>query len=155
MKVRPANDGDIRFVFANCREHNRRELTAARWTDDPASVAEDVIGMRAAARCLDCYAADDGEAVAIFALFEIGPGLGMLAIVMTDRWPEIAFASAYAFKEAQQEAFAGFRRVECTVIAGGDHRWLARYGFETEGLARRRGKHGEDFIHYAWVSPAG
>lgn len=155
MKIRPACDHDIRFVFAHLREHNLREVTACRWSDDPQDVAAEVIRARSIARYLDSYCCDDTEPAAIFALFEVGPGLGALAIVMTDRWPEIAFPAAYRFKEVQAEAFEDFRRVECDVLAGGDHRWLARYGFQIEGFARARGKNGEDFIRYAWVRPAG
>lgn len=158
MIVRTATAADVVGVVLNLREADAREVYAGRFDGDPFSLVEDIEARRPFSISLQALCEDDGEPVALLGVWIAGPGLGEALMLATDDWPSIA-AAAHRYVLRRFLPFVcvpNLRRMQCRCWAGHTvaRRWLARLGFVEEGIARRLGKGGEDFIHCAWFPPA-
>ena len=157
MIVRKATAADVAWVVANMREVDRREIFAARWSDDEADLIADIEASRAMMIRLDALCGEAGEAVALVGVWLASPGVGQALMFATDGWAAIApLAHRYVVRRFLPLAVApNVRRLECRAWVGHaqSRAWLARLGFVEEGLCRALGKRGEDFIQFAWFPP--
>lgn len=159
MLVRAATDADIAWIVANMRELDRREVYAARWTDDDADLIEDLKASRAMMIRLEALCSAAGEPVALLGVWLASPGAGTALMIATDDWPSIAPAAHrhVVTRFLPLVCAPNLRRLECRAWSGHavSRAWLARLGFVEEGLCRQLGKGGEDFVQLAWFPRGG
>ncbi len=157
MMVRFASAADLVTICGNLRPADAAELVASNFESDPVE-----IGLRLASGLDNAVlrltlAANDGDAVAFIGFWLIAPGVGSAMMVATPRFREIAVAAHRFCKQTVMDKSCGstFRRVECRAMAAHtlSRAWLARLGFAEEGILRRVGRGGEDFVQMAWLNP--
>lgn len=101
----------------------------------------------------------DGERPAcIGGLANAGPGNMMAWMVGTNDMPRVAgWAWRFAMRRLVPAAFSnGIQRVQCLVIEGNDIavRYAVKFGFEFEGVMRRLGRSGANFLSYSLINEA-
>jgi hypothetical protein len=158
MIVVEAGAEHIRHVCQNLRPHCRAELLATRWHDEPAKIAVEILALKAIR--LACFAFltdDDATPAAIAGAWLTGPRTAGVLVASTPQWLTVAPA-VYRFIAKQAIPFVLMPNVavaETAVMVSeqDDRRWLGRLGFHDVGAPLPRGKHGELFVHVAWVNP--
>lgn len=154
--IRETTEEDIRHVVENMRAADAEEHFACRLSEDRALLARELILARTIAIKSYAICTDDGMPASILTAYLIGPRLGALHRVSTDRWPAVAReAFRFGTKVFVPCVLApNLRRAECSILA--KHRAagliLRKLGFVEEGLRCRRGKNGEDYLDFAWLN---
>lgn len=156
--VRPATDDDIRYVAAHMREIDAAEQFATRFPcdDERTALAADIIAAQGRAIQSFCFVGPDGNPAAILSAYLSSPGVARLHRVSTEQW-DIVSIEVFRFgitKFMPAVKAAGIRRAECSILAIHDcaAAMLRRLGFAFEGTAWGRGRGGENFQNFAWVS---
>lgn len=158
MMIRSATPDDIRHVALRLRAADAEEQFACRFDDDPEKLAADLVMLAPHALASTAFCLENGQPATILTCWLIAPGLGRLHRISTGEWPAVARAVFRYGVTAFVPAVMGLhlRRAECAVLARHQEARaiLRRLGFVEEGVAFRRGKHGEDFVNFGWVNPA-
>lgn len=158
MIVRPALPGDVDHIVRNMRPMDRREIYAARFTDNDADLVADLLASEPWAICFQTLADNQGAPVALIGIWLGHPGTGFINMLATDAWPSIArHAHRYIARTILRDVAAkALHRLECKPMASNfrTRDWLKRLGFVEEGTASRYGYAGStDFVHCAWLKP--
>jgi len=143
---------DLAYVLNNLREWDRREIAAVSWSDNP----QDWIDAHQSDDAPFSFMAysDTGRPVAAIGAAEMFPGLWSPWAFGTDEFGSIGLGLTRfvrnQFIPALEEL--GFRRAEVLSMEGHDqsHRWLTACGGVQEGIFRRYGKNGENFVQFVW-----
>lgn len=152
MKLSELNYPDVLYVAENMREWDKREIYASRFTDDPHDLAEST--------CLTggisfIVKTDDGEPVVVFGAIPIGPTFWNAWMFCTDKFDSVAIELYKYIKRVVIPGIlsTGAVRAECRSMVGHSdaHRWLESLGFKYEGRNVMLGKHGEDFLLFAFT----
>jgi hypothetical protein len=157
MIVRDATRIDIETVVRAMRAEDAREVYAARFTDDPEHLIDELDEGRK--YCLGFLALCAGEfdPIGLLGARLRSPNVASVAMIATDRWPEIAFAATRFSIRYAIPAYLGsnVHRAQCECWEGNEvsKKWLEALGFTVEGTLRALGKNGEDFIQYSWLNP--
>jgi hypothetical protein len=157
MIVVEAGAEHIRHVCKNLRPHCRAELLATRWHDEPAEIAVEIMALKAIRLACFAFLTDDATPAAIAGAWLTGPMTAGVLVCSTPQWLTVAPA-VYRFIAKQAIPFVLMPNVAVAetavmVSAEDDRRWLGRLGFHDVGAPLPRGKHGELFVHVAWVNP--
>lgn len=151
------SDPRLEAILDDLRDSQRVEVTAQRWSDDPASLGPDYVRLVAAGGAI-ILVGEDGAPGAALSLLEVSPGVAQLGMIATRAWERGVPRSLWKWLARSFIPHwldnAGVRRAEIEVIAGSDVRWLERLGFEVWGRRVAAGKRGEDFLCLARLAPA-
>jgi hypothetical protein len=152
MKLEEITLDRVRHVTENMRAKDREEIYATRWADDSEDLAQSVIACRPMGFVA---AADDGEAVAVFGVHQMWPGVYSVFMFATDRWQDVSLSvTKFALRIMIPSVMSdGFVRAECRSLSTHDqaHRWLEMLGAYKESEHRCYGKNGETFFTYSWT----
>lgn len=156
MNVRPASPADIAAVVAHMREADRFEVMNARFSSNPADVAEEL--QAAMPMTIALYSLGlDTTPIALMGAWLVAPRVAGLQMIATDRWPSIAHAATrFAMRQFIPKVLApNVNRGECRCWAGHHvaRRWMQRLGFVEEGLLRQYGNDGGTYVQMAWLNP--
>lgn len=156
MRIEAATPAGVYAVAIRMRLHDATELSAVLPYDRVPDIAlhmSDAYGDRDDVKVI--WAGRERVAV----IGSIMPRPGSLALLMfaTDGLPAIGLPLTRWLKREwmPRMASAGIHRIEAVSIAGyaDMHRWLEVLGLRAEGVLRRYGKRGEDFLQFAWTAP--
>lgn len=93
-----------------------------------------------------------GVPVAILGYHHLRPGVGVAFAFATDAFPRAALSlTRYALRVMRPMLRAqGYHRLECQSRYGHDaaHRWLEMMGFRCEGVLRKYGSDGSDYLQF-------
>lgn len=145
--IRPLDTLTAVVLAANLRERDAREVLTTSWHDDIVRWAASAANVPGEQWVLS---GADGRPVAMFGFEAQWPGVLHTWLAATHELPRHAIELLRFAKERHaMHARAGVRRFHCMCEAGYETglRFLARLGYQIEGLARRYGKGGEDY-HY-------
>lgn len=156
MRIEAATPAGVYAVAARMREHDALELSAVLPYDHVPDIAmhmSDAYGDRD-----DVKVVWSGrERVAVIGAVMPRPGTLALLMFATDSLPAVGLPLTRWLKREwlPRMAGAGIHRVEAVSMVGyaDMHRWLKTLGLRSEGVLRRYGKRGEDFVQYAWTAP--
>lgn len=157
MIVREASDADVRHVIGHLRRTDRQEQFATRFDDDADALVNEIIRLRPLAIKHYALACDDGEPAILVAAYLVSPKVARFHMASTDRMGEIARAGhRWGLQRfIPSVLMPNVRRAEARILA--DHtiarRWVAACGFVEEGVIRRVGRAGEDFVQVVWFNP--
>lgn len=139
------------YICRNMRAADKREASATRYTDDPDSLACEIITSWGPG--LWCAFADDHTPVALIGYTERWPGVWCCWMLATDRFPEVGKGLTRWVKRSMLPSLIerGAHRIEAYSIEGHDtaHRWLQFCGATREARLRRYGRNGEDFFAFS------
>lgn len=152
---RPSDD-DIRYVCRNMRDVDAQEQFARRFPGDdtPEALARDMIAAAPTMLMATAFHDREGRPATILSAWLISPGVARLHRLSTVKWNEVRHVVFRYGVEAFMPVLSTMvRRAECEVLARHDQAraMLHRLGFVEEGLLRRVGRNGEDFVRLAWV----
>ena len=149
MKLDKPSLLDVMYVAHHMRDWDRREVFAGRFSDDPDTLAMDIM------RHGHSWVVGDERAIAVVGAVEILPGGWSVLMFSTDEFPKIALSLTRFIKKRMIPLMIGWgaRWAECRSVEGHDqaHGWL-----EVLGAKRDRdpllnyGKNGETFFRFAW-----
>jgi hypothetical protein len=155
MRISPSSPEFVRDVALRMREKDLEEFLALTYEDTREGLADRlarVHGKHAIAIMLD-----DGTPVGCGAMVASRPNVVTGMFFATDDFPKIVLPLTKFITRRLYPAYIarGFHRIDCVSIEGYDetHRWIELLGLSREGVLRRAGKGGEDFIQFAWVAP--
>lgn len=154
-----ATNGDVLHVFRNLAEARAAEALATSFHVNPVHLAHELLILRNGSPPghVILYALRDGEEpLAICGAITFGPGLAGMTWVTMPGWKRIAISSHRWWRDFfVPGVLRRYRRVEFTALEADHHsrEWLRLVGFTEEGVAYRQGKHGENFVHFAWLNP--
>jgi RimJ/RimL family protein N-acetyltransferase len=150
IDITNADRSMIHHVLINLRSDDLVEMTACGIDLD--RLPEVIMRTRVFAFC--AYDLEQGP-VAIWGMGHRRPGVGAGFAFGTDRWghallPMIKQIRGFVLPFLAQ---TGFHRVEALAMATRDDvaRFMELIGAQPEGVLRRYGVDGEDFISYAWI----
>jgi hypothetical protein len=156
--VRETTVADIRWVCAHLRAEDAAEQFACRFPGDdtPEALARSLIAAQDTAIISRAFAAIDETPIAIMSAYLVAPGVAKTHRISTTEWSSAVYLTMHRFGvEHFWPAInaAGIRRVECSILAkyGAAQKMLEGLGFQLEGIARARGRNGEDFCNLAVV----
>jgi hypothetical protein len=151
IEITSADRGMIRAVLHNLREVDLLEMMAA--DTDLDRLPDILIRHKVFAFC--AYEIEAGP-VAIWGMVQRRPNVGAGFAFGTDQWglallPMLHHIRGFIIPYLVQ---AGFHRVEAAALAGREDvgRFMDLIGAEPEGVMRRYGTAGEDFISYRWLA---
>lgn len=157
MIVRDASEADVRAIVPAMRADDAREVYALRFTREPDHLVADILARRPFMIGLLALCGADGAPIGLLGATLAAPHLADVLMVATDDWPKIALAATRASIRRIIPAYldANVRRAECRCWVGNSASrvWLEKLGFEAEGVLRRLGGNGEDFLLYARLNP--
>ncbi len=156
LRIEAATPADVYAVATRMRAHDVEELSAVLPYDPVPDIAlhmANTYGSRD-----DVKVVWSGrERVAVIGDIMCRPGSLALLMFATDKLPQVGLSLTRFLKREWLPRLpaAGVHRVEAASLAGYDdmHRWLEMIGLRREGVMRRFGKRGEDFVRFAWVAP--
>lgn len=146
---------DIGYVVDHMRSDDVREHAAIAFSADRDVLRTDLVASwRHAIKSFTFFDRRSRPAT-ILSAYLISPGVARLHRISTDAWPEVSLAVfRFGIRIFLPVLDAVVHRCECAILA--DHllarRILQRLGFVEEGIARARGRNGEDFINFARVT---
>lgn len=156
--VRETTVADIRWVCAHLRAEDAAEQFACRFPGDdtPEALARDLVAAQDTAIISRAFAAIDETPISILSAYLVAPGVARTHRISTNEWNSEVFRAVHHFGAAQfwpALNAAGIRRVECSILASYKtaEQLLLKLGFTLEGVAKARGRNGEDFLNFARV----
>jgi len=152
MWVEAATPELIRRVAGTMRESDLRELFALSWNDTPAELTAALVDRYAPA---GLAVGAGSEPIAIGAVVQHRPRVLTLGLFATNAFGTIAAPlSRFVKRQLLAPAIAdGAHRIEAAswALHTAAHRWIEFLGLRREAVCQKFGKHGEDFIQFAWV----
>mgnify|MGYP001157944213 CR=1 FL=1 len=153
-----ATTEQVHAVALRMRDRDFKEFRATSFHDTREALADDLaerFGGRDDVLCV----AKAGEPVCIGGALEMWPGVLTLMLFATPEFPSVGLEVTRFLKTElfpRHEA-AGAHRIQAVSLEGYSevHDWLASLGLEREGVMRRFGKRGEDFVQFGRVVGAG
>lgn len=156
MRIEAATPAGVYAVATRMREHDVAELSAVLPYDHVPDIAlhmSDAYGDRDDVKVIW----SGRERVAVIGSIMPRPGSLALLMFATDGLPSVGLPLTRWLKREwmPRMADAGIHRIEAVSIAGyaSMHQWLVLLGLRPEGVLRRYGKRGEDFVQFAWTAP--
>lgn len=157
MMLLPVTPQAIAHLVVTMRDESAAEAFASRADASRPELAADIARAAPGAIAMRMIGDAEGEPACLIGVFRAGPGRATMLFLANDRAPGLLMPAHRWWKRAfVPEVLSRFRRVEFTgsLPDTPSGRWLVWCGFACEGIARRYGKAGEDFAHWAWVNPA-
>ncbi|MGX9389765.1 hypothetical protein ACWX0K_10935 [Nitrobacteraceae bacterium UC4446_H13] len=148
---------DIGYVVTHMRDDDVREHDAVAFSAVRDDLRADLVAAWRSAIKSFTFFDRRARPATILSAYLISPGVARLHRISTDAWPEVSLAVfRFGLRVFLPVLDAVVHRCECAVLA--DHhlarRILQRLGFEEEGIARARGRNGENFVNFARVRRA-
>ena len=137
------------YIAERMRDWDRREIYAARWTDDPFPLA---------AECLTygdfTWIAGRERPIAFIGAAPMHPGVWSVLMFATEEFDRIRLSLTKHVIRVMIPALVnvGAHRAECHSLEGHEeaHRWLEALGAKRESVRPGFGKNGEDFVCFSW-----
>jgi hypothetical protein len=140
----------LSYIALNMRQADRDEIYNVTGHNNPFILAQqtlDASGMGSAV-----VAHRGTRSVAVMGFVPRHPGICTAYAYGTDDFPSVALSlTKYALRVMKPALLAsGFHRLECESRHDhhSAHRWLESMGFEREGILRRYGTDGSDYIKF-------
>lgn len=154
--IRETTEADIRHVCAHMRAVDAEEHFATRFPgdDNPDALARDLVAAMPRAIMSFCFVGPDGLPAALLSAYQASPGVARLHRISTDAWAAVSREAFQFGIERFMPALAQVvHRAECSVLVqhGKAQKILLGLGLTHQGIARARGRDGEDFVDFAWV----
>jgi RimJ/RimL family protein N-acetyltransferase len=153
--IASATADSLRQVALDLRPHDRAEVLATWMNEDLEQWAACTAELPGEHYALH---AADGDAVAVGGLVRVWPGVAQTWMLATPRIAEVGVALCRQALELHRAAEAGgIHRFQAFAMRGNEdgRTWLLRLGYRPEGIMRRYGRHGEDFLLMARVGRVG
>lgn len=154
ITYRPASRDDVLYVATNVRQKDYEEIMALLRCETHQDFVEYCIDRYADVGCAYCHLYND-EPVCISSWAQVRPNVWSCGMFATDKFKLVGKSlTKFIFNGILPGLMnAGCHRVECQSIVGYDevHKWLEYIGFINEGVLRKYGKNGEDFVQFGWT----
>lgn len=158
MIVRDASDADVRFVCANLRDEDVTEQFAMRFDDDPAALAAELIRLRQVAIKQLALCTDAGEPAVLVGAYLVAPTVARFHMCSTAAISAIGYQGhRFGKRRFIPDVLApNVTMAETRILAShfAARRWVKACGFVELTPAVPCGKHGELFVHVAWINPS-
>lgn len=142
----------VRYVAANMRDWDRREIFATRFENDDAGLLGEIVAAGPVS-----WVAGDENPIAAFGCAPMWPGVWSMWFFATDELQQIGLSvTRLVVRSIVPMLFeAGAHRLECRSMEGhvDAQRWLEVIGAKREATLAGYGRGGEDFHVYRWEKP--
>lgn len=145
---------EILYICKNLCDDQVQESIAHGWNEsfDPEYVAQHVDGFGGIKHV---FRAKDGEPYCVAGYVPILPAVCESWMLATPKWMDHVMEVTRTSRSVMRHILmtTQFKRLQTVALASRTmaHRWYGTIGLEQEGIMRKMGRHGEDFIMFARV----